>query len=58
MERSYQEILCNRIILDLKFIESSLQYANDLKFRDDLISTVKMILRRYAISLNKHPFSQ
>lgn len=28
MEKTYQETLCNKIIVDLKFIENSLQYAN------------------------------
>ena len=58
MERSSQEILCDRIIVQLQFIEKTLDNASKVTFRGDLISTIKIILRKYINHFNKHPFSQ
>jgi hypothetical protein len=58
MERNSQEVLCDRILISLKFIENSLKHAAELKYRDDLVSTIKIILRKYSSSFNRQPFSQ
>ena len=58
MERSSQEILCDKIVINLKFIQNTLKYANQVKYREDLISTIKIILKKYGYSFNKQPFTQ
>ena len=58
MERTSQEVLCDRIIVSLKFIEKALDTATKVTFRGELISTIKIILRKYINHFNKHPFSQ
>lgn len=58
MDRNMQETLCDKIIIDLKFIEKALKLINDIKYKDDLTTTIKIMLKKYSIRYSKQPFSQ
>lgn len=58
MDKVYQETLCSKVIINVKFIEKSLKYAKEIKFKDDIISIIKIILKKYGNSVNKEPLTQ